>query len=398
MPLFLIKGKEDRQFLESVIPPIEAEKSDLSTRGLEIGVCGKTFHFLFEFNLTMVDGKMIKLLTGRGGAYCILCPASREESHNIEHIEEGFQVGEVNNEALRNLFQDLQGEGQVKSKPGDYKKRLGLTQEPITTCDIKVFPILHATLRAMDWVLKIVYHLVAGIRSWKENFINEKKIKKAKEKVQSQIYENTGIRVDEPDPVGKGGTSTTGPISKRLLHDTKTRQVLIDCIPERGADKATLAQIVSNLSIILRLVSSSDFVNCEKLEALCKDTCIKFVEQFPNFRFTCSVHQLLAHSAELIAANKSNGLGTLSEEALENNNKNIRKYREQLSRKTTQEDNLSDVFNRLWLKSDPILRNFRHQDNCSYCHGDHNVRSCPKKRADFGRMNNEDELLNYFRC
>ena len=368
----------------------------MSTNGIEVSVSGNTFHFLFEFNLTMVDGKMIKLLTGRGGAYCVLCPASREESHNLERIEEGFQIGEVNNEALRNLFQDLQEEGQVKSKPADYDKRLGLTQKPITKYDIKVFPILHATLRAMDWVLKIVYHLAAGVRSWKENFLNEAKIKKAKEKVQFYLYEKTGIRVDEPDPVGKGGTSTTGPISKRLLHDSQTRQVLMECVPAKGDDRPHLSQIVSNVSIILRLVSSTQLINSDKLDTLCKHTSRMFLDHFPNFRFTCSVHQILAHSAELISANKNHGLGTLSEEALENNNKNIRKYREQLSRKTTQEDNLSDVFHRLWLKSDPVLRKFRPVDKCSYCDGDHHVRSCPKKRVDFDGISNEDQLFNYF--
>ena len=108
VPLFLIKGKEDRELLESVIPLIEEEKTALSTSGIEVSISGRTYHFLFEFSLTMVDGKMIKLLTGRGGAYCILCPASREESHNLERIDEGFQIGEVSNEDLRNIFKDLE--------------------------------------------------------------------------------------------------------------------------------------------------------------------------------------------------------------------------------------------------------------------------------------------------
>lgn len=344
----------------------------------------------------MVDGKMIKLLTGRGGAYCVLCPASRDESHNLQRIEEGFQIGEVSNEVLRNLFQDIQEEGRVKTKPGDYDTRLGLTQKPITSFDINVFPILHATLRTMDWVLKMVYHLAAGMRTWKESFTSEAKIKKAKEKVRSYIFDKTGIRVDEPDPVGKGGTSTTGPIAKRLLHENATRQVLLECVPERGEDRVQLSNIVSNVSIILRLVSSSELINADKLDTLCKDTSRMVLDHFPSFRFTCSVHQLLAHSAELVAANKSHGLGTLSEEALEHNNKNIRKYREQLSRKTTQEDNLTDVFHRLWLKSDPVIRKFRHVDKCSYCDGDHHTRSCPKKKVDFGGFNTEDELFNFF--
>ena len=57
------------------------------------------------------------------------------------------------------------------------------------------------------------------------------------------------------------------------------------------------------------------------------------------------MHQVLVHSAALVAANESTGLGSLSDEPLEHNNKNIRNYRE---RKMTQHANLSDVLTQLW--------------------------------------------------
>lgn len=90
---------------------------------------------------------------------------------------------------------------------------------------------------------------------------------------------------------------------------------------------------------------------------------------------------MLAHSAALITANESTGLGSLSEEPLEHNNKNIRNYREHLSRKTTQHANLSDVLTRLWVKSDPIIRSARNKTKCSFCSNEHNVRSCPQKQV-----------------
>ena len=68
------------------------------------------------------------------------------------------------------------------------------------------------------------------------------------------------------------------------------------------------------------------------------------------------MHQILAHSAALFEANESTGLGEYSKEPLEHYNKNIRKYRDSLARKTTQSANLSDVLTRLWIKSDPIIR------------------------------------------
>ena len=92
------------------------------------------------------------------------------------------------------------------------------------------------------------------------------------------------------------------------------------------------------------------------------------------------MYQILAHSAALIDANDSTGLGVFSEEPLEHNNKNLRKYRESLARKTSQSANLSDVLTSLWIKSDPIIRCHRQVVNCSFC-GEHTVRSCPRKQV-----------------
>ena len=103
-------------------------------------------------------------------------------------------------------------------------------------------------------------------------------------------------------------------------------------------------------------------------------------ESLANFQ----VHtrrQVLAHSAALITANKSTGLGSLSEEPLEHNNKNISNYSEPLSRIMTQHANLSDVLTRLWVKSDLIIRSARNITECSFCSNEHNVRSCPQKQV-----------------
>ena len=86
---------------------------------------------------------------------------------------------------------------------------------------------------------------------------------------------------------------------------------------------------------------------------------------------------LLSEKAEVFFfffhKNESQGLGTLSEEPLEQS-----LY---LARKTTQQANVSDVLTRLWVKSDPIVRSYRSIVKCSFCNGQHNVRSCPHRQA-----------------
>ena len=95
-------------------------------------------------------------------------------------------------------------------------------------------------------------------------------------------------------------------------------------------DRNVFNVFITNLSVILKAVSSRRNVNTKELDHLCKETSLLVVTHWPTFRFTPSMHQILAHSAALIDANDSTGLGVFSEEPLEHNNKNLRKYRESL--------------------------------------------------------------------
>ena len=74
---------------------------------------------------------------------------------------------------------------------------------------------------------------------------------------------------------------------------------------------------------------------------------------------------LLAHSWEIIEINNNTGLGDYSETGLEHNNKFLRFFRQFLARKTSQETNLQDCIDRLWLKSDPRVRYSGPKKQCS---------------------------------
>ena len=134
--------------------------------------------------------------------------------------------------------------------------------------------------------------------------------------------------MDKPDPVGAGGTTTTGNIAQNLLFDPAKHQVLVECVPKKSRKmEGVIGTFLMSLSVILKAVSSRRNVNIEELDHLCKETSLLIVTHWPTFRFTPSMHQILAHSAALIDANDSTGLGVCSEEPLEHNNKNLRKYR-----------------------------------------------------------------------
>ena len=100
----------------------------------------------------------------------MLCPYySEEDAILAEQIVEGFEIGEVDIESLKALYDDLEVDGEVQTRRADYHLRHGLTQNPITAFSVKTFPILHALLRGLDYCLKLVYKLSAGVDEWKEN-------------------------------------------------------------------------------------------------------------------------------------------------------------------------------------------------------------------------------------
>ena len=180
---------------------------------------------------------------------------------------------------------------------------MGLTQNPISAYNVATFPILHALLRGLDYCLKVAYKLNAGFTSWKENQKQKTKKKEAKKRIIAMIKAKTGIAVDMPDAVRAGGTSTTGKTARALLFNPEKRQVLIECIPQkvrRDQECDRVDELITNLSIILRVVSSKRRIKTEHLDHLCKETALKLVSHWPGFKFTPSLHQVLAHSAVLM--------------------------------------------------------------------------------------------------
>ena len=166
-------------------------------------------------------------------------------------------------------------DGEVPSNRGDYGERVGLTQNPISTLSISTFPILHALLRGLDYCLKIVYKLKGGVTAWKQNSKQKERVDAAKRKVQDYIKSKTGMVVDKPDPVGAGGTTTTGNIARNLLFDPVQRKVLVESTPEKTrrdgtCDRDVFGEFVTNLSVILKAVSSKKNINVEELDKLCK--------------------------------------------------------------------------------------------------------------------------------
>ena len=122
------------------------------------------------------------------------------------------------------------------------------------------------------------------------------------------------------------------------------------------------------LSTILSVVSSSQKVDLVKFKSLCLEASYNICDNFSWTRINHTLHGPLHHGVELITGNDGYGLGSLSEECLEANNKDIRNYLQFPSRKVSPEAQVTDVMNRLLERSDPgILHLSMASQRKKYC-------------------------------
>ena len=381
-PIALIMGKEDNKTLGGFNPMIQEEILTIKEDGLCILIGDRAINLEIEFKTTMTDGKIKKLLTGRGGAYCIVSDCSKEDGNIAQRYIDGFPMQGVSIPELWNMFSLIEKSGKpLKRIPT--KDRLGLTNKPLLmSTNVNYIPVLHAMLRVFDWCLKVIYHLRASLKSWIESKEDLNVLKITKKEVTDYIEKKTGISVDQPDPTSAGGSNTTGNTGRRILWNKVNRDILVECVPKNK--QVSLQYIFRNLAIILRLISSDCKIKVEKLDLLCKDTATKILDEFNGeIQIPDTLHVLLGHACALVEENGGYGFKKLSEEPLESNNKFVRKFRENLARKTNQMENLTDIITRLWVKSDPIITSMKRELYCKLCakFGDHTQKSsqCPQK-------------------
>ena len=231
--------------------------------------------------------------------------------------------------------------------------RKGLTAKPITS-DKHSVTITHSYINGTGWFLKVLYRCHIDYRSWIEYADPRgEPIRRAKERVLDAIEQNHGLVLDRCAAGGeKPGTSTTGNQGRRFFSEEVVNTIR-DLVPEKY--KEHLLTLHKQLSVILRVVSFSGEVDIDAYHQLCLDFSFNLINNFSFVLLNNTLHATVHHSPELIRRNEGYGLGTLSEEGLEANNKDIRNYLESFCRKTDPLEQLTDVMYRLLERSDPVV-------------------------------------------
>ena len=148
----------------------------------------------------MFDGKTLAIMTGRGGAPCVCCKATRDEINTIANVVCGFSL-ECSIADVKETIHQLTFEGRELMS---YKlnQRCGITHQPASDIDLVPVAPLHSYLRILDWFLKVIYRVAAGKSKWTE----DQKVRDYRYMVCHRINKITNLLFDQPG--GSGNTST----------------------------------------------------------------------------------------------------------------------------------------------------------------------------------------------
>ena len=93
MPWFLVPGQEKKELVAKLIKRMEKEAKKCCESCLTITMKGKQITIKPIIRLTQADGKVVKTITGLGGAFCTMCMASIKDAHDLGLLEnDGFKI------------------------------------------------------------------------------------------------------------------------------------------------------------------------------------------------------------------------------------------------------------------------------------------------------------------
>lgn len=264
----------------------------------------------FSMEFTMIDGKVCSAVTKTSSMMCYICKAKISQMNNLNQMKEAV--------VDMSTF------------------RYGLST-------------LHAYIRFFECLLHISYRL--DFKQWKVSKKNGTDLLLAarKKNIQNNFREKLGLLVDFPK---QGfGSSNDGNTARRFF---KNHHISAEIT---GIDET----LIIRFGVILQSLSSGQKINLIKFNDYCWDTANLYVRLYEWYYMPPSVHKILIHGSVIIGSFVI-PIGQLSEEAQEARNKDLKRYRENYTRKTSRIDTNTDLFNRLLLSSDPKISGLQ-EDN-----------------------------------
>ena len=246
LPLLIQMGKESVENCQS-LSLFEADIKKLADVGVQVDSgTGKV-----KVVAASLDRKASNIYYGLGGGYCDLCSISKKDCTDPKVITEGFKI-DRNVDNLHSIYEKLVNEaGEVQKRPDDYEGRQGVTTKPIATTSIPSGQVLYAVLRTNDQFMKVVVHLGAGVEKWSEakHLATSRFLDAQKRRLQEVLMDAHAIKWDYVDSTGQGGSTTTGNVARKLLHNPAVRETVVSFIdiPEKKEFSRALSYLESDV-------------------------------------------------------------------------------------------------------------------------------------------------------
>lgn len=205
---------------------------------------------------------------------------------------------------------------------------------------------LHARIKFMEFLLQLAYRSVLPVNRRKKGIKlneNEKHLMNTKKAgIQTAFKKETGLLLDNPK---QGfGSSNDENTSRRFFADTKFASKIT------GINE----DIIHRFSNILIAINSSKEIDSEKFGEYALSAAKKFNDLYGWFNFLPTVHKILIHGEKMMKS-AILPVGVLSEEPQEGRHKDFKSFRTNYARKTSRIDNMTDIFNRFLVTSDPFV-------------------------------------------
>ena len=314
------------------------------------------------------DDKTKKTNLGIGGAYCTICTVDAATGKSYDAIAAGFPMDrsleEMNRIAARLVDPETGEVPQRAKRTGDYSggevPRQGITWEAITEVEetIKVLPIMHAKIHAVDWLSDLLRRIISDVELWYNPLIQGQRhytpeenvdLAEAKSIVKEHMMTKLGISVFD------GKSMTTGNKFNVAATD-RGREKMASLIDYDDDKRQAFLDIHLMLCAVVRVGNSQrSLIDVEVYKEVATECYLKIVEAFPWAQVPESIHQVLAHVADLVEDNGGYGLGNGCDGACERVIKEMRYWEVRGSRTDSPEHNLLDTFNHMWQYSSPLL-------------------------------------------
>ena len=260
-PVFLCAARECEQTIRTFKDElINKDTENMKQLGIDLS---NGEHVNIDIIRSMFEGKMSALLSGAGGASCQLCTATHKDIKDREHVVQGFPINRRISDAI-DMFGEMGVIEPFFSLPSN--QSFNLTHQPISTIDTNSASPPHSYTCVFRWFNLLIYHLNSGKYQWSPTSVH---IKESMVFVRALIQDQTGLKVDQPDP--KGGTSSTGNVARKAFSDECK---YIDCVLSvvENQHRPALSRIHSHLAAILRIFNYDRRVETEELGNLCRTT------------------------------------------------------------------------------------------------------------------------------